>query len=416
MRCFLIAVGVAAGVVCSAEPFVQAGERLAMLGDSITEQRLYSAYIETYLRACAPELGAQTIQLGWGGESAPGFFCRMEWDLMAWKPTLATICYGMNDGYYRAASDETTRWYREGMGRILARLAQDGARAIVGTPGVVDSENWNPGDPTADQTYNETLRSLGEEGRKLAAEYKFPVAEVHEVMMKVMAESKAAYGNPYPLAGRDGVHPGPNGHLCMAYAFLKAMGLDGSLATFTVTWPKQAQVTAGHTASMSADGVVDIESTRYPFCFTGGEKAPDGTVSVLPFLPFNADLNRFMLVVKQLPTARATVTWGTATREFSREELEKGVNLAAEYLDNPFRDPFARVLGGVSSKEEKEHHLIKGFLHNLLGVDLLGEDAEAKAAAEVLRQQIMKRLDKAQGDVQALVVPVKHTITIVPVP
>ena len=167
---------------------------------------------------------------------------------------------------------------------------------------------------------------------------------------------------------------------------------------------------------MTADGVVNIESTRYPFCFTGAEKDPNGMVSVLPFLPFNADLNRFTLIVKNLQSPRASVTWGKTTREFSREELAQGINLAAEFLDNPFSEPFARVLEGVSSKEEKEHHLIKGFMHNLLSVDLLGDDPEAKAAVEVVRQHILKRLDQAQGDVQTLVVPVKHTITITPVP
>ncbi len=280
----------------------------------------------------------------------------------------------------------------------------------------MDSENWNPGDPTADQTYNETLRLLGEEGRKLAAEHGFPVAEVHEVMMKVMTASKAAYGNGYPLAGRDGVHPAPNGHLCMAYAFLKAMGLDGDLAAFTVTWPKQVRATAGHVATMTTDGVVEIESTRYPFCFTGGERDPEGTVSVLPFLPFNADLNRFMLVVENLPTPRAAVTWGSTTKEFSRDELQKGINLASEFLVNPFSEPFARFMGGVFAKEGNEHQLIKGFLHNLLGAVWLGEDAEAKAAVDILQRRVVKRLDAAQAEVQALVVPVKHTITIVLVP
>ena len=99
-----------------------------------------------------------------------------------------------------------------------------------------------------------------------------------------------------------------------------------------------------------------------------------------------------------------------------RKPLELRVDLTAEFLVNPFSEPFARVLGGVSLKEEKEHHLIKGFLHNLLGAVWLGEDAEAKAAVDILQQRVVKRLDAAQAEVQALVVPVKHTITIVPIP
>ncbi|MCA9167589.1 MAG: hypothetical protein KDB23_07965, partial [Planctomycetales bacterium] len=81
---------------------LEKGDRLAIIGDSITEQKLYSKYIETYLLACYPELQIQAYQFGWGGERAPGFANRMENDLIPWKPDVVTTCYGMNDGSYRA--------------------------------------------------------------------------------------------------------------------------------------------------------------------------------------------------------------------------------------------------------------------------------------------------------------------------
>ena len=40
-------------------PVLEEGDRLAIIGDSITEQKLYSKYIETYLLACHPELQIQ---------------------------------------------------------------------------------------------------------------------------------------------------------------------------------------------------------------------------------------------------------------------------------------------------------------------------------------------------------------------
>ena len=36
------------------------------------------------------------------------------------------------------------------------------------------------------------------------------------------------------FGGPDGVHPRLNGHLVMAYAFLKALGCDGNIGTITV--------------------------------------------------------------------------------------------------------------------------------------------------------------------------------------
>jgi len=53
------------------------GDRLAIIGDSITEQKMYSRYMEAYLTACVPELEVTVRQYGWGGETAPGFLARM---------------------------------------------------------------------------------------------------------------------------------------------------------------------------------------------------------------------------------------------------------------------------------------------------------------------------------------------------
>ena len=51
-------------------------------------------------------------------------------------------------------------------------------------------------------------------------------------MEDVMTKAKAKYGKQYALAGEaDGVHPDENGHLVMAYAFLKALGCDGDIGT-----------------------------------------------------------------------------------------------------------------------------------------------------------------------------------------
>jgi hypothetical protein len=40
------------------------GDRLAICGDSITEQRMYSRIIETYLTVALPELNISTRQFG----------------------------------------------------------------------------------------------------------------------------------------------------------------------------------------------------------------------------------------------------------------------------------------------------------------------------------------------------------------
>src|ERR1700759_628245 len=41
------------------------GDRLAIIGDSITEQKMYSRIIETYLTVCVPDLKITARQFGW---------------------------------------------------------------------------------------------------------------------------------------------------------------------------------------------------------------------------------------------------------------------------------------------------------------------------------------------------------------
>ncbi len=100
-------------------------------------------------------------------------------------------------------------------------------------------------------------------------------------MMEAMAKAKAKYGENYPVAGpNDGVHPGPNGHLVMAYAFLKAMDLNGDVGTISFDGvTQQATATAGHRVLGCSAGTIQMESTRYPFCFTGDPVKPDSTAA-----------------------------------------------------------------------------------------------------------------------------------------
>ena len=74
-------------------PVLQKGDRLAICGDSITEQKMYSRIIETYLTVAQPQLAISVRQFGWSGETASGFLARMTNDCLRFKPTVATTCY-----------------------------------------------------------------------------------------------------------------------------------------------------------------------------------------------------------------------------------------------------------------------------------------------------------------------------------
>ncbi|HEY3376171.1 MAG TPA: SGNH/GDSL hydrolase family protein, partial [Armatimonadota bacterium] len=293
----LLCLGVAGAWAQGGKLLVTPGARVAIVGDSITEQKIYSRFIEAYLTACVPQLDAHAMQFGWGGDRTVMFARRMANDALPFHPTLVTLCFGMNDGGYRAFTPETGKAFQDPLLAIVTNFKAAGATVLVGSPGAVDSNAKyfrNGGTPPA--VYNETLGKLGELAKATADAQGMPYANLHDTMMDAMAKTKAALGEDADVCGTDGVHPGWNGHLIMAYAFLKAMGFDGDLGTITIDVTGKATAENGHKILAVTGRKVDIESTRYPFIVPGAAADKRSARAMLPYLPFNQDLNRLTLV------------------------------------------------------------------------------------------------------------------------
>ena len=390
---------------------LEQGDYVAVIGDSITEQRLYSIYIEDYLLMCQPTADLRVTQFGWGGETAPGFARRMDNDMLRFGADVATTCFGMNDGGYSPMDPGKGDRYRNGQTSIVEQLKKAGARVIVvGSPGCVDADTFRR-DPTAAEMYNKTLAALRDIARDVAKEQGVLYANVFEPMVDVMTKTKAKYGSQYHLAGGDGVHPDRNGHLVMAYAFLKALGCNGDIGTITVDLNVgKATATSGHKILSSSAGRVEIESTRYPFCFYGEPNQTGATRGVIEFLPFNSELNRYRLVVRGADGKQVKVTWGDTTQEFSGDQLTEGINLAAEFLDNPFSEPFQRVEQKISEQQGMEVALIKTLMHN---IPLYKEYAPAESESlDRIATTLIEKDRQSREASAAAVVPVRHTISL----
>lgn len=389
---------------------LKAGDVVAIVGDSITEQKLYSKFIETYLLACSEQNDLTCYQLGWGGETAIAFLGRMDNDLMTLKPTVVTLCYGMNDGHYTTYDENIGNGYRDPLAKIVAKLKDANVRVVVGSPGVVDADTFKR---IAPAIYNDNLARLGEIGHKIAEANGMRFATVHDTMLNAMVAAKAALGGGYPVAGGDGVHPGENGHLLMAQAFLNGLGCDGQIGKIEVDLANKAKASAGHEVISSDGGKVKLKSTRYPFCFHGGEKDANGTVSILPYTKFNEELNRFTLVVTGLNGAKAEVQWGKTKKTFTTEQLAAGVNLAAEFLDNPFAPAFDKIMTAVANKQSYETFLIKNTLNPLrrLPAQVPG-DQEIAGAVDTIAAKLNAKEAELQKIVHEAKAPVLHEIVI----
>jgi lysophospholipase L1-like esterase len=385
--------------------------RLAIVGDSITEQKVYSKFIETYLLASAGRQDLKFFQFGWSGERAGGFAVRMENDLSIFQPTAMTLCYGMNDGSYVAFSPNIGNEYEKNMRAVLTTAAKLGVKHIVaGSPGAVDTKYYANKATNAD-VYNDNLAHLRDIDAKLAAEYKTGFANVHDEMISAMTKAKAKLGPDYDVCGRDGVHPGANGQLLMASAFLKSLGVDGNIGTITIDMKGNATASEGHKVVSSSAGTVELESTRWPFCFEGDARS--GTRSILPFCDFNEKLNRYMLQVKNLSTPKAKVTWGTESKEFTRVQLTAGINLADEFNKTPFDKVYSYLWNAVGIKQSHETVMIKNLItHFRSFAGEVKQDPAFAAALEVLKKKMTSKQQMLDAEARKLLVPVKHTINV----
>ena len=394
---------------------LESGDYIAICGDSITEQKIYSDYLEEYFIACQPAPDLQASQFGWGGETAWGLRDRMVNDVLSFKPTVATFCYGMNDGDYSKTKPDRLEQYTSALTEIVRTFKKSGVREmVIGGPGPVDTTSFKGAlfRPITAEDYNQTLADFTRAAEGVAKTEGVRFADIHARGMEVMAAMKEKYGDDYLLFGDDGIHPREAGHLVMAHAFLKALGCDGHIGTIDVDMSTgEATADAGHKILSSGKGTVKIESTRYPFCFFGDPSQPNATSGVIEFLPFNEELNRFKLIVRNLPDAgKVNVTWGAETKEYTPRQLAQGINLAAEFLNNPFSGPFREVHEAVLRQQRYETPMMKEVLHGLPNVT--NALPEKKALFDSMRASLIKEDEALRQAAVASVKPVVHEIHI----
>lgn len=386
---------------------LQKGDRLAICGDSITEQRMYSRIIETYLTVAVPDLDITTRQYGWSGETAPGFLARMTNDCLRFKPTIATTCYGMNDHGYRAYEESIGERYRKTSIAIVEAFKNAGARVVLGSPGCVGKvPGWTRSGDNTKEALNLNLEHLRNIDIEIAQNEKVAFADVFWPMLTQDYLAQQKYGTNFAVPGKDGVHPGWAGHLIMAYAFLKGLGLDGNIGTLTIDLAANtATGSPGHELVSFKNKTAEFKSSRYPFCAPAADLSKDDNIrSGMALVPFNEELNRLTLIVKNAKAQNYKVTWGNASKSYSSEALSKGVNLAADFPSNPFSESFAKVDAAVAAKEAYETRQIKDIFH---GPEGHADSDEAADLTEKARAPLASAAKTA-------FTPVTHSITIAP--
>jgi lysophospholipase L1-like esterase len=318
------------------------GDRVVFFGDSITEQKLYTSYVEQYVLTHYPAMHVRFINSGWGGDTVHdnpcvpcagvGALARIDRDVIAWKPTVVTLLFGMNDGHYSDFDAALFKEYTDGMAEIIRRirLGAPRARIYVMTPTVYDGTrhtSWSHTDK-----YNDTLDRYSEAAKQIAAKEKLPVIDLHSVTTNALAQAKKL--DPQYTFVDDGVHPGPEGQAVMAAEMLRVWGAS----------PEGVRKEMVYKAGQSFPIATQVDE---PLPWPGVELGK----TIRQAFPLVNDLGRDELMYAGLPAGGYALTVdGGDAGQFTEKELAAGIALSD--LSKAAQEEGAKVAKEVRQKED----------------------------------------------------------------
>ena len=209
-----------AAFTAHAQIIIKNGEKVAFLGDSITQQGWSRphGYVKLVLWALESNgVKVMPIPAGVGGNTSNDMLARIKRDVLDKKPDWVTISCGMNDVIHGPKGVPLDQ-YKTNMTSIVDQCQAAGIKVIIFTTTTAFGK-------TSPQT-----KTLGEYNaflQELAKARKCPVVDLFTAFM---ADS------PHGLT-IDGVHMSPYGNILMAKTILKSVGMaDAQIAKMEDQW------------------------------------------------------------------------------------------------------------------------------------------------------------------------------------
>ena len=385
------------------------GDNVTFYGDSITEQREYTEYVEEFVLTRFPQRKVTFHNAGVGGDKVSGGWAgpidlRLERDLLSVHPDVVTIMLGMNDGYYRPSQPGIVSSYIDGYRHIVDTIQKNlpQCRITLIQPSPFDDITREPEFPGG---YNAALLVFSDAIGQLAKERNYQLTDFNA---PVTAMLKTLNQNAPNLAQQllpDRVHPAEAGHWIMAATLLKHWNAPATVSSVTLA----AVSKAGAEAQNSV--VTDLRRAKGSLSWIQLDSAlplPLPPAEVDPVLALTiklsditTTLNQQTLQIHGLPTGNYDLLIDQRKiAMFSSDELSGGVNLAT--LETPMLEQ-SRL---VSWDTEKKNNL-EGARFKIISAS---STAEASKTAAALAQAITVATARQRADAQ----PRPHQFQIVP--
>ncbi len=385
---------------------------IVFLGDSITQQHMYTTYIETYVLTRFPNWNVTFRNVGWGGDVAwlarrGQFDSGLARDVLSLKPAVVTIDFGMNDA---RGGDRNLPKYIKYQKKLVEKISALGSRVILISPSPEERDQKNQ---PAGSAYNHMLWKYTQALHKIAKQYNVPFIDQYTPFVKVIEEGRRAKLKNFILIP-GGVHPNWAGHLVMAWAILRGMHAPAEVSSLEINVKGKKVVSATNckVKDLKIDGggvsFVRIDNALpWPIPQAGRFvlKVPD-------FDPIQ-DLSRYMLTVKGLNPGGSYELKidGQPSAKFTAGQLSKGVNLTLQA--GPITKQALLVRQEVINKNRiffnswrhvKLYHLPRWL-----------NTPQTRALKQKELDRLAKELKNAEARINATRAPKPHRFEIIPI-
>jgi lysophospholipase L1-like esterase len=386
--------------------YLRNGDTVVFYGDSITEQNLYNQFVELYTATRFPAMRVRFFGAGVGGDRVTGgsggpIDQRLERDVFSEKPTVVTVMLGMNDGSYRATTDDIESSYTKGYEHLLQSIRDHapGARITLLGPSPYDDVN---GAPTFPGGYNSVMQHFGDLDNALAQKFGGTFVDLNPPVVAALQKAEALDPRIAKLLVPDRVHPDPLAHWVMAEALLKGWNAPALVSAVTID-ARTGKVTETQNATVD-----HLEMNQASLRWTEVENAlplPLSRSNATQALLFDLSdieqqLDQEPLRVTGLDAGKYRLSIDDALiGTFSAEELAGGINLA-DY-PTPMFHQSQRVSWLVRDRDEAHYIHLRMRVRN------------ANTGAADGQPDVMQAFEDSLGDsIYAEAAPKPHVYTL----
>lgn len=329
----------------SIQPF-QEGDRAVFLGNSITDGGHYHSYIWLYYMTRFPNMNLRVLNAGIGGDTAHDMYKRLDGDVFSKQPSVLMVTFGMNDsGYHEYNGDNSTHFGNEKYDACYKNyqlmekrlLGLENTRIVLMGSSPYDETAKIEGN-VAFRGKNAVMERIVDFQRESANKNSWEFTDLNQPMTAINKQFQQK-DPTFTICGKDRIHPDNDGHMIMAYLFLKAQGFSGkevanieiNAANISVVNSQNCEISDVKKSGRDLSFDYLAESLPYPVdTIARGWGAERSQSKALDVVPFMEEMNKEMLTVNGLKGKYKLLIDDEEVGTWTGDQLAKGINLAKE--------------------------------------------------------------------------------------